>query len=251
MTPSFFIIGAAKAATTSLASLLAQHPDVGIVRGKEPHFFSFDKFYAAGWERYLTLYQHCKDCKIAGDASTSYSRIRYQPNTISRIRKHVPDAKIIYMVRHPVKRIESAYYEHAATPESPNFVSLTQAVKRNTMMLDSSRYWEVFSAYREAFGERNIKVVWFEEYITDVVGQTQEVCRFLGVDDNFYPNLDQEQKNTRKGSSTTQREGKQDSSLSGWDDETYNWVIEQLREDNLKLLDHFSKPKHYWNGIFL
>jgi hypothetical protein len=39
--PNFFIIGAAKAATTSLSSMLSVHPEAGIVRGKEPHFLIF------------------------------------------------------------------------------------------------------------------------------------------------------------------------------------------------------------------
>jgi len=46
--PNFFIIGAAKAATTSLSSLLASHPQAALVQGKEPHFFSYDHVYNLG-----------------------------------------------------------------------------------------------------------------------------------------------------------------------------------------------------------
>ena len=38
--PNFFIVGAAKAGTTSLANYLAQHPDIFIPELKEPKYFS-------------------------------------------------------------------------------------------------------------------------------------------------------------------------------------------------------------------
>src|SRR5277367_1155718 len=147
--PNFFIIGAAKAATTSLSSLLGSHPQAAIVKGKEPHFFSYEHFYRLGWEKYLKLYSHCYREKAIGDASTSYSRIRYHPDVVERIQKHVPDAKIIYMVRHPLKRMESAYVEHLASPGGQVFLSINDAIRQQPMIVDSSRYWEVFDAYRQ------------------------------------------------------------------------------------------------------
>ncbi len=44
--PNFFIIGAAKTTTTSPSSMLSLYPQAGIVRGKEPHFLSFDQNFA-------------------------------------------------------------------------------------------------------------------------------------------------------------------------------------------------------------
>ena len=38
--PNFLIIGAAKCATSSLASLLDAHPQAAIIKGKESHFGS-------------------------------------------------------------------------------------------------------------------------------------------------------------------------------------------------------------------
>jgi len=38
--PNFFIVGAAKAGTTSLYSYLRRHPDVYMSPIKEPHWFS-------------------------------------------------------------------------------------------------------------------------------------------------------------------------------------------------------------------
>ena len=237
--PNFLIIGAAKAATTSLCSLLEQHPEAAIVQTKEPHFFSFDKNYRHGWDAYLRFYGHCRDEGAVGDASTSYSRIRYHPETIGRIRRHIPDAKIIYMVRHPLERMESAYGEHLRTPGGIAFSSINDAIRRQPMILDSSRYWEVFDAYRQAFGESNIQIVWFEEYAAHTLKVFQEVCRFLGIDDTFEPDIAQQERNGREA---------QESMI--WDTEVRQGVLAALREDNLRFLDHFGRPRNHWGGLF-
>ena len=65
------------------------------------------------------------------------------------------------------------------------------------MIVDSSRYWEVFDAYRQKFDESKIKIVWFEEYIANTVAVFQDVCRFLGIDDSVVPNLERERPNSR------------------------------------------------------
>ena len=117
--PNFFIIGAAESATTSLSSLLASHPQAAIVRGKEPHFFSYDHLYKLGWDKYLDLFSHCTRQKAIGDGYHVLLPDSIHPATVERIYKHVPDARIIYMVRHPLERMESAYVEACLHPRGP------------------------------------------------------------------------------------------------------------------------------------
>jgi hypothetical protein len=250
--PNFFIIGATKAATTSLCSLLEQHPQAAMVRHKEPHFFSYDNVYRMGWDRYLGLYSHADGRKAVGDASTSYSRIRYHPDTIGRIRFHVPDARIIYMVRHPLKRMESAYVEHMCTAVGQVFTSINDAVRRQPMIVDSSRYWEVFDAYRKTFAESRIKIVWFEEYTVDTTAVFQDVCRFLEIDDTVVPDAELERVNSREAAPDRMgRLGRGDVQVdTTWDEETRAWVIAQLRDDNCRFLDHFGRPRDYWGQLF-
>lgn len=249
--PNFLLIGAAKAATTALSSLLEQHPEAAIARGKEPHFFSTDRNYALGWEAYLSLYRHCRGEKAIGDASTSYSRLRHHPHTIARIRKHLKDPRILYMVRHPLERMESAYVEHLRTP-GVGFRSINDAVLRQPMIVDSSRYWEVYDAYRKAFGDSRVKVLWFEDYAERPLEVFQEACRFLGIDDRFVPDLGREARNGRDAavSDALSRNAKAGAIDTAWHPEVRRRVIAALREDNLRLLDHFGKPRNHWGGIF-
>ena len=250
--PNFFIIGAAKAATTSLSSLLNSHPQAAIAQGKETHFFSYDQLYKLGWKKYLELFGHCLNKKAIGDASTSYSRIRYHPLTVARIQEHVPEARIIYMVRHPLKRMESAYVELLGTPGAKLFASINDAVRRQPMIVDSSRYWEVFDAYRRRFDESRIKIVWFEEYIANSTAVFQDVCRFLEIDDSVTPAFEREVTNSRRDASARMAKlGKGHIEVNtSWDEETRKWVIDQLRDDNCRFLAHFGRPKNHWGDLF-
>ena len=250
--PNFFIIGAVKCATTTLARLLEQHPQAAIGKHKEPHFFSIKYDGPGQMDSYLALYQHCTTEMAIGDASTSYSRIRYYPQTIKRIYDFDPDAKIIFIVRHPLKRIESAYAERIVTANAQNFQSLNQSVRQIPMMVDSSRYWEVFDAYRQIFPEKNILIVWFEELTKNQQKVFSEICLFLGIDApkehllspvHTNSRADKEQQINAKGLSI-------EDFNTQWDDDTRSYVIDQLRDDNLKLLKYFGKPEDYWGNLF-
>lgn len=238
--PNFLIIGAAKCATTSLASLLEQHPEAGISRPKESHFFSMDAQYQAGWEAYLKFFAHCEGRKAIGDASTSYSRIRYHRQVIPRIKHHLPAPKIIYMVRHPLERMESAFAEHRKTPRGAGLMDLNDAIRRQPMIVDSSRYWEVFDAYRQAFGEEAIKVIWFEDYVARTKEVFQNTCRFLGIDDTYEPKLGQQDRNERDEIHASPT----------WEPTLRAQVIGAIREDNLRFLEHFGKRSGHWGDLY-
>lgn len=251
--PNFLIIGAAKAATTTLSNMLSAHPQAAIVHGKEPHFFSYDHVYRLGWDRYQQLYRHCRGKIAVGDASTSYSRIRHHPHTLSRIFRHVPDVKIIYMVRHPLERMVSAYVERLATPGAGNvFESINQAVKRQPMIIDSSRYWEVFDAYRAHFDEERIKIVWFEEFVQDAEQVFGGVCEFLGIRPDIGIDSRMVGRNTRDNAlERMARLGRSGLSIdTEWDGDVRQWVIDQIRDDNLRFLEHFGRPSDYWGDIY-
>ncbi len=243
--PNFLIIGAAKSATTSLASLLDNHPEASISRPKEPHFFSMDDRYQAGWLQYLSLFSHCGNEIAIGDASTSYSRIRYYPKVFERLDSYLKDPKIIYMVRHPIRRIESAYVEQMTLARHSPIKSISEAVERVPMMVDSSRYWEVYSAYRDHYSESQIKVVWFEDYVSEQSKVFSEVCQFLGIDSEVLPAQDKEVSNTREDAIA--RVGDPAVIDTRWNPKTLGNVKNVLADDTSRFLTHFDRPLEYWD----
>ena len=251
--PNFLIIGAAKAATTTLSNMLSLHPQAAIAKGKEPHFFSTDRYLNLGWSNYQDLYKHCTNEIAIGDASTSYSRLRYHPETIQRIKQHISSIKIIYMVRQPLDRMVSAYIERLASPalnETPG--SINQAVKQQPMIIDSSRYWETYEAYRNAFGEENIKIVWFEEFIKQPDDVFSDVCQFLEIDNHINVDINAIKQNTRNDVlNRVDNLGRSNIEINTtWSKKTKKWVVEQIHDDISQFLKHFKKPKTYWGDEF-
>ena len=77
--PSFFLVGAPKAGTTSVAHYLAQHPDVFVPSVKEPHFFLQDPARRHPQvvtidraEAYARLFAPWSGQRIIAEASSSY-----------------------------------------------------------------------------------------------------------------------------------------------------------------------------------
>src|SRR5262245_35065298 len=82
--PTFFIIGAPKCGTTSLAAWLADHPDIFMSPTKEPHYFNTDhKRYLNSLAGYEQLFEDATDRHSAvGEASVWYL---YSANAVENI----------------------------------------------------------------------------------------------------------------------------------------------------------------------
>jgi hypothetical protein len=114
--PNLFIVGAAKAGTTSLYHYLAQHPDIYMAPVKEPHFFSrihpapeLEAFFphVSDEADYLSLFANAHAETVRGEASTSYLS---HPDVADAIWQKRPEAKIVIMLRDPVERAYSNYW---------------------------------------------------------------------------------------------------------------------------------------------
>lgn len=106
--PNFFIIGAPKCGTTSLASWLAEHPNVYMSPVKEPNFYNADLGKVKITRReYEALFSSATDNHHAiGEASTSYL---FSRAAVPNIERELPNSRYIVMVRNPM---DMAYSFH-------------------------------------------------------------------------------------------------------------------------------------------
>ena len=112
--PNFFIIGAPKCGTTSLAAWLSEHPNIFMSPIKEPHYFNTDlKHHLAHNRRdYEALFQGATEEHVAvGEASVFYL---YSKVAVSRIEIEFPESKYIVMVRNPVDMAYSLHEQNIA-----------------------------------------------------------------------------------------------------------------------------------------
>ena len=107
MLPNFIVIGAAKCGTTSICDLLSSHPDVFMSNPKEPCFFSHmnEDFRTRDW--YESLFDAVSGESAVGEGSTAYTHPDVIDATSRQILEAIPDCRLIYMVRHPIRRLES------------------------------------------------------------------------------------------------------------------------------------------------
>ncbi len=107
--PDFFIIGAPKCGTTSLASWLSSHPGIFMCSPKEPYHFSGDiatNRAAETSEQYLALFASAGHDSVIGEASTTYLRSQVAVQDILRV---APAAKFIICLRNSVDMVLSVH----------------------------------------------------------------------------------------------------------------------------------------------
>jgi len=187
--PNFFILGAAKCGTTSLANNLRAHPEVFIPEIKEVRFFDTEPSWTQGVPWYECFYEPATDERALGDATPSYL---YVPVVVERLKETiVGPVRHIALVREPVDRTYSHYWHrYREGEESRTFDEVLDEELGGAVgwgYVGRSRYREQLDRYVAAFGRASLHVALFEDFVSDPTGSYAAICRHLGVDDAFVP----------------------------------------------------------------
>jgi hypothetical protein len=193
--PTFFIIGAAKAGTTSLHSYLEQHPEVQMSTMKETNFFAGPPNgipYPVGrvdrLEDYETLFDPA--FSVRGEASPSYSSAPRRAGVPQRIKELVPEALFIYLVRDPIDRLISQYQMRVANGEErlsfrEAVAQLDAADPHSFYLTCQSFYGRQLELYLEEFPQERILVLDQTKLRSERAATLEAVFGFLGVDTGF------------------------------------------------------------------
>jgi hypothetical protein len=178
--PNFFIIGAAKAGTTSLFYYLDQHPDVFMARDKELHYFCDPDH-----DQWLPLYrQHFGvDLPIRGEASTLYTRAPAIPGVPERMSALVPDARLVYLVRDPVERALASWREERfhVTERRPAEEAFAHPEDPHNAYVAASRYALQLEGFLEHFPADQVLVLDQAELASSAADVVTRVIDFLGL----------------------------------------------------------------------
>jgi hypothetical protein len=182
----FFLIGAMKAGTSSVYQHLAAHPSIYAAPRKEPRFFSNPSPTDRDVAAYEALFAGRTSEAWAFEASTAYTKYPMLPGVADRISAALPDARFIYVIRHPVERICSAYLHNRA--EGRESRRLEEAIWDAAQeYLNVSRYHLQISQYMRVFPRDRLLVLVFEEFVADVDATLAQVATFLGLERAFDP----------------------------------------------------------------
>lgn len=215
--PNFFVVGAAKSATTTLHAIFDRHSEVYCPPLKEPGFFAddeapqmFDPFsrrppfdgvsyvdgamshfeqvaYIDDIEVYRKLYRRVGDEKVVGDFSTAYLCSAY---AASRIKAFHPQAKVLMVLREPVDRAISHYkMDRAIGLVSAPFRDLIAAELAALSDHGKTAHWyirlglyaEQVERYLAEFPKENVKIVLFEDIKKSREQTLRDIEAFLDV----------------------------------------------------------------------
>jgi hypothetical protein len=205
----FIIIGAQKSATTSLFKYLQPHPGIFMSSNKEAPFFSNDKFFEAGWEKFASEYfDGARDEQHWGTASPQYMGNKLAPK---RIHDQMPDVRLIALLRNPVERAYSHYtmtarrgFDQRSFDDAIDDLRKPDALEaaRNCMPVleegktneDESGHYLVWGEYGRIlqefltyFPKDQLLVLFMDEMVDNPIGTYKRVIEFIGINDGFVP----------------------------------------------------------------
>lgn len=179
--PSFLIVGAMKAGTTTMFEDLATHPDIYPPDQKEPGDLNYDAVLeSTGHHLYEHNFRQCPSNKMTFEASTYYTMMPTYQGSAQRARSLLgSDLKVIYIVREPVARTIS-HHRHMmdSNDVSPD---INQMVREDPRLIDYSRYRFQIEPWLDALGQDQVMVIHFESYIAGRVSMVEAVQAFLGL----------------------------------------------------------------------
>lgn len=206
MRPTFLILGAMKAGTTALYTQLGTHPEVFMSPVKEPNYFAFagqDLNFQApidrrpdginhtsitDWDAYCALYDAADPDQARGEASHTSL---YWPDAAENVKRRVPDARLIAILRDPVERAYSEYLHFRRDGDEPldSFAAALDAEEeriRNDWAMgryvDRGRYDEQLRRYLRRFDREQIRVVLHEDLVQSPETVLRSLCSHIGVD---------------------------------------------------------------------
>ena len=112
--PTFVVAGAQKCGTSTLHSLLQDHPHVLMSRPKELHFF--DRHWERGLDWYASQFTPGPDHQQFGESTPVYM---YDAVGRQRMIETLPEARIVVILRDPIKRAYSHYRQYRNTEREP------------------------------------------------------------------------------------------------------------------------------------
>lgn len=201
--PNLFIVGAPRCGTTSLAYYLSQHPEVFFLLDQEPLFWAkdiIDRPQIQNEKRYAHLFSNTRNKKWVGEKSTFYLYSKEAPYLI---KKNIPNAKILILLRDPVEMARSIHnsFFNSVWFEKEDLCNFEEAISeegarraRSSLRFESYFYTELgmyhkyVARYMRIFGKKNVKIVFFHELKKNPKLVYKEVLSFLKLNE-YSPNL--------------------------------------------------------------
>ena len=157
--PTFVVIGAMKAGTVSLSHYLGEHPDVFLGRGGtfgEPNFFVAEQNWVRGRSWYESLFDGAGSATAFGECSPGYTMAPLFGGVPERMARVVPKARLVYVVRDPIARMQSMYMHQVSAGRERR---AAETALPDDRYLGPSLYGFQLAAFLEHFDRDQVLVI--------------------------------------------------------------------------------------------
>jgi hypothetical protein len=198
--PDFYILGAPKAGTSSLARYLDERDDIFVSKPKEPRYFAddFSDRPIKDDQAYLDLFRDAPDGALLGEATTDYLVSKVAVDRILEVR---PDARFIVMLRNPLEMVVAMHaqerkngYETIALPDEAwaaigprkagqDLPSLCNEPKR-LFYDDRCRLGEQIQRIRAKVAPERLMIIFMDDFSQRTEQVYRDTEAFLGVEDD-------------------------------------------------------------------
>lgn len=219
--PSFIVLGAVKAGTTSLYNYLGQHPEIQMSSSNWPRYFhvadgapdfeemssrfgnelraeSEDRFHMMcppsvprNIGDFESMWPH-DDGLVRGEVSPTYL---HDAAVCERIAERIPDARLIAVLRNPVDRAYSHFVmdRRRGWETIEDFDDALDAEPRQVeefwwgrgQYVRHGLYANTIRRYQETFPRDQLKIMFYDDLIADSDAYMREMLEFIGVDPEF------------------------------------------------------------------
>lgn len=178
--PDVIVIGAQKCGTTSLYEDLKKLSGV-VVGDKESNVLSRNHSSAGELESaYDELFSKAAQDDLRIEVGADYTMFPMHKRAIHNFERLKSAPKLVYIVRDPIKRTMSQHYHDLVYGNAPEFIE--DALKDRPSLIDTSCYATQLRRWMKLVDIQRIRVIRFEDYMSDRKAGLADVARFIGVD---------------------------------------------------------------------
>lgn len=213
--PNLFIVGPPKTGSTALYEFLGKHPNIFMPDMKELAYFCTDlhkesdkfhedkkRFPIRTKKDYMKKFRDWKSQKYGCDCTTNYF---LSDIAAKKIHEFNPEAKIIIVIREPVDYISSVHNQTLQNDAEDQIelnkaldlenerkkdwskISKRTAIPRNVFYSEFPYFSKKIKEYQKLFGEKNVKIVLFDEFKRDNKKIYLDIINFLNIEKNHMP----------------------------------------------------------------
>lgn len=191
--PTFLIIGVARNATRWLRFNLDQHPDIHAPPIDTRFFADEHRMTRLGHRWYREQFPDWAGQQHLGEASPIYLSWANDPGDMSaRIRRHLPDVRLVAIVDDPTVRFRSALRHHIRWGRVPSdidpeaFYSLVAEREVAIQEVRSGMQGTCLRAYQPRFGD-DLLILFLDDIRRDPAGAYRRALEHIGADTSFVP----------------------------------------------------------------